>query len=116
MAISKEALSSSAVVLIPHTGAMQCGKVARLDRFVGRRGPNHRRADPGPFDPHRLDEEFDELTIRFEPDSSALWCMVNHTERPCFTPRLLDQIRRFRRASGRAVRRHAERRTCRCAA
>jgi DSF synthase len=94
MAISQEALSSSAVVLTPHAAAMQCSKVARLEHFVGRRGPEYRqRAASGPFDPHRLNEEFDQLTIRFEPELHALWCMVNHPERPCFTPRLLDQIR-----------------------
>jgi DSF synthase len=40
-----------------------------------------------------LHAEFTELTVRFEADQGALWCMFNHTERPCFTPRLLDQIR-----------------------
>ena len=94
MAISQEALSSSAVVLTSNTAAMQYSKVARLEHFVGRRGTEYRhRADPGPFDPHRLNEEFDQLTIRFEPEHHALWCMVNHPERPCFTSRLLDQIR-----------------------
>ena len=40
-----------------------------------------------------LHAEFTELTVRFEADHGALWCMFNHTERPCFTLRLLDQIR-----------------------
>jgi DSF synthase len=69
-------------------------KVARLDQFIARRSLEYRhRAGPRPFDPHRLKDEFDQLTIRFEPDQSALWCMVSHPERPCFTLRLLDQIR-----------------------
>ncbi len=94
MAISQEALSSPAVVLTPNTAAMQYSKVARLEHFVGRRSPEYRhRADPGPFDPHRLNEEFDELTIRFEPEQSALWCMVNHHRAPVLHARLLDQIR-----------------------
>ena len=94
MAISQEASPARPSWLTPHTGAMQCSKVARLEHFVGRRGPEYRhRGDPGPFDPHRLNEEFDQLTIRFEPELHALWCMVNHPERPCFTSRLLDQIR-----------------------
>jgi DSF synthase len=94
MAISQEALSSPAIALTPNTAATQYGKVARLEHFVGRRSPEYRhRADPGPFDPYRLNEEFDQLTIRFEPENHALWCMVNHPERPCFTTRLLDQIR-----------------------
>jgi DSF synthase len=96
MAISQEALSSPAVVLTPTTAAMQYSKVARLEHFVGRRSSDYRyRADPGPFDPHRLNEEFDELTIRFEPEQNALWCLFNHTERPCFTRRFLDQIVRL---------------------
>lgn len=86
MAISKEALPSLARAIdldpIPQT---HDGKIACLHSF--------RRANPGPFDPNRLQDEFDELTIRFEPDQAALWCLVNHTERPCFTQRLLDQIR-----------------------
>ena len=28
-------------------------------------------------------EELEELTIRFEPEQSALWCSFNHTKRPC---------------------------------
>ena len=71
MAISQEALSSPAVVLTPTTAAMQYSKVARLEHFVGRRSSDYRyRADPGPFDPYRLNEEFDELTIRFEPEQT----------------------------------------------
>jgi DSF synthase len=93
MAISKDALSSRAFVLSPNTTGMQQDNVARLEHFVGRRSPEYRhRGGPSPFDLHRLDEEFDELTIRFDPGQSALWCLFNHTERPCFTRRLLEQI------------------------
>jgi DSF synthase len=88
MAISKEALPSLARSTdrdpIDQT---HDGNVACLRSFLGR------RAHAGTFDPHRLQDEFDELTIRFEADQAALWCLVNHTERPCFTQRLLDQIR-----------------------
>jgi DSF synthase len=94
MAIFNEALSIGLGATYPIPPNLDNGKVARLDQFVGRRGADHRqRADTAPFDPYCLDEEFDELTIRFEPDQSALWCLVNHSERPCFTPRLLHQIR-----------------------
>lgn len=94
MAISKEALFSGPGAMHPAPDRTHDGKVARLDEFISRRGADRRhRADGRPFDLHRLHEEFDELTIRFEPDQSALWCLVNHTERPCFTPRLLHQIR-----------------------
>jgi DSF synthase len=94
MAISQEALPSPAVAPALDPTAMSHSKVARLEHFLGRRSAEHRhRAACSPFDPHRLDEEFDQLTIRFEPDQSALWCMVRHPERPCFTSQLLDQIR-----------------------
>ena len=94
MAISNEALSIGLGATHPAPDHTNDSKVARLEHFLGRRGSDHRhRADAIPFDPHQLQEEFDELTIRFEPDQSALWCLVNHIERPCFTPRLLHQIR-----------------------
>jgi DSF synthase len=94
MAIFNEALSIGLGATYPIPPNTEGGKVARLDQFVVRRGADHRqRADTAPFDPYCLDEEFDQLTIRFEPDQSALWCLVNHSERPCFTPRLLHQIR-----------------------
>jgi DSF synthase len=94
MAISQEALPSPCVASTPQTTAAPYSKVARLEHFLGRRSPEHRhRAVCSPFDPYRLHEEFDQLTIRFEPDQAALWCLVNHPERPCFTSRLLDQIR-----------------------
>ena len=96
MAISKEALPSLIVAPAPDLRAMAQDKVARLDHFIGRRGGEHRHGvDPCPFDLHRLNEEFDELTIRFEPEQSALWCLFNHTERPCFTRRFLEQILRL---------------------
>jgi DSF synthase len=94
MAISKEALRSPVIPPHPDAIAPSQDKVARLEQFLGRRSPEHRhRAARAPFDPHRLHEEFDQLTIRFEPDQAALWCMVNHPERPCFTSGLLEQIR-----------------------
>ena len=68
-------------------------KIARLEssraqRRMQARPPLARRLNLG-----ALHAEFTELTVRFEADQGALWCMFNHTERPCFTPRLLDQIR-----------------------
>jgi DSF synthase len=61
-------------------------------------GSRARRTHPRPATTRRLNlgalhAEFTELTVRFEAEQGALWCMFNHTERPCFTPRLLDQIR-----------------------
>jgi DSF synthase len=93
MAISKEALRSLGRTTDLDPIQADDGKVARLEHFIGRRAANSRhRVDTRPFDLHRLDEEFDELTIRFEPEQNALWCLFNQTERPCFTPRFLDQI------------------------
>jgi DSF synthase len=87
MAISKEALPGLARATDPDLTPSDDDKVAHLGSFLGR------RAAAGGFDLHRLQDEFDELTIRFEADQAALWCLVNHTERPCFTPKLLGQIR-----------------------
>jgi DSF synthase len=93
MAIFSEALSIGHGATYAVPDQTDDGKVARLENFLGRRGPDHRhRPDATSFDPHRLQQEFDELTIRFEPEQGALWCLFNHTERPCFTPRFLDQI------------------------
>jgi DSF synthase len=66
-------------------------KVARLESRKARRrvGPLAAR----PLNLGTLHAEFTELTVRFDADLGALWCMFNHAERPCFTPRLLDQIR-----------------------
>ena len=93
MAISNEALSIGPGATNPTPDQTTDSKVARLEHFLSRRGRDHRhRVDTRPFDLHRLAEEFDELTIRFEADQRALWCLFNHTERPCFTPRFLHQI------------------------
>jgi DSF synthase len=86
MAISKEALPNLARAT-DFDPFRTDGKVACLQSFLGR------RVSGGAFDPHRLQDEFDELTVRFEADQAALWCLVKHNERPCFTQRLLDQIR-----------------------
>jgi DSF synthase len=92
MAMSQEAPPSSSLPPTPHMTAESHSKVARLEYFLGRSSPERRPRAGSPFDLHRLDEEFDELTIRFEADQSALWCLFNHSERPCFTPRFLKQI------------------------
>lgn len=93
MAISNEALCIGLGATEPAPRRMTESNVARLEHFLGRRGPDRHGAEARPFDRHQLQDGLDELTIRYEPDLGALWCLVNHTERPCFTPRLLDQIR-----------------------
>jgi DSF synthase len=65
-------------------------KITRLERGLTRRSA---QTGARTFNLSALHAEFTELTVRFEADLGALWCMFNHTERPCFTPRLLDQIR-----------------------
>lgn len=67
-------------------------KIARLDSARSSRGPEHASGIRS-FDFRALQAEFDEISIWFEEDQKALWCMFNHVDRPCFTPRLLDQIR-----------------------
>src|SRR5918996_1480282 len=71
MAICERVAPASAGVVAVTPGLALSGKVAHL----------------GDSRPHR------HPTVRFEADHGALWCMFNHTERPCFTPRLLNQIR-----------------------
>jgi DSF synthase len=68
-------------------------KIARLESGRARRRvrtnpPAGRSSSLG-----ALHAEFTELSVRYDPEQGALWCMFNHAERPCFTPRLLDQIR-----------------------
>ncbi|HSA81445.1 MAG TPA: crotonase/enoyl-CoA hydratase family protein [Geminicoccaceae bacterium] len=47
------------------------------------------------FDLHDLEGHGDALSVRFEAEQGSLWCTFNHDERPCFTPKLLDAIRRL---------------------
>jgi DSF synthase len=80
------------VVNIPPVLPMH-DRVTRLEDSRARRLLPGRPAPARRLNLGALHAEFTELTVRFEADHGALWCMFNHTERPCFTPRLLDQIR-----------------------
>jgi len=80
------------VINVPPTLPMS-DKIARLEgsrvrRRVRANAPATRSSNLG-----ALHAEFTELSVRFDPGQGALWCLFNHTDRPCFTPRLLDQIR-----------------------
>jgi DSF synthase len=92
MAISRERASApnGAPRFSPHLSMH--GNIARLDD-----ARPSRSADQGPhlraLDFRALNAEFDEVTIDFDENQGALWCMFNHAERPCFTPRVLDQIK-----------------------
>ncbi len=84
MAISTKFLPS---LHRPSVQTTSSDKVTRLESFF--RGP---APAPAPLDLATLGAEYDELDIRFEPDQQTLWCTFVHSQRPCFTPRLLQQI------------------------
>jgi hypothetical protein len=76
-------------------------KVARLEHFLGRRSRPSSPAGPKPFDPYRLIKSSTQLTIRFEPDQSALWC-CSTTRAPLLHAAVPRPDPRCRRGSGRA--------------
>lgn len=39
-----------------------------------------------------LDENFNNLHVRFEPELKTLWCYQNHHDRPCFSMGLLEDV------------------------
>ena len=93
MAICERFVPASAGFAAVTQGLPLSGNIAHLGA-----GRAHRHLAVRPTPPRRLNlgalhTEFTELTVRFEADHGALWCMFNHTDRPCFTLRLLDQIR-----------------------
>jgi DSF synthase len=93
MAMCERGVPAAAGVVTVTPAFPMSDKIARLESSRA-----HRRIAIRPTAARRLNlgalhAEFTELTVRFEADHGALWCMFNHTERPCFTPRLLDQIR-----------------------
>jgi DSF synthase len=93
MAMCERVVPAPAGVVNVNPALPMSDKIAHLGGSRARR-----RMGPGvltgrPLNLGALAAEFTELTVRFEADLGALWCMFNHTERPCFTPRLLDQIR-----------------------
>jgi len=73
------------------------GKITSIETFSGLRGPRtERRTDNVvSFDLHDLERNSGTLGVRVDDDLSCLWCTFHHDERPCFTPQLLDEIRRF---------------------
>jgi DSF synthase len=68
-------------------------KIAHLEGSRMRRNVRPMMTTPKTSGLSSLHAEFTELSVRFEPERGALWCLFNHVDRPCFTPRLLDQIR-----------------------
>lgn len=49
---------------------------------------------------HRFDKlkladirrKLDQFTVDYEADTGSLWCSYRHVEKPCYTPKVLDQI------------------------
>jgi DSF synthase len=74
----------------PHTSA-------RIENFPNRheRGRERDRDNIVSFDLRDVEGQSDALGVRFEPEQGSLWCTFNHGQRPCFTPRLLEAIRRL---------------------
>jgi len=68
-------------------------RTACIAPFPNRRGPAADNVVS--FDLHDLEGHTDALSVRFEADQASLWCTFNHDERPCFTPKLLDALRRL---------------------
>ena len=73
------------------------GKITSIEKFAQRRAPTSERRPDNvvSFDLHDLQSETGALGVRFEEDLGSLWCTFHHDERPCFTPQLLEAIRRL---------------------
>jgi DSF synthase len=72
-------------------------RIARIECFPPRheRRPDRGRDNVVSFDLHDLEAQSDALEVRFDADQGSLWCAFNHGDRPCFTPKLLNAIRRL---------------------
>ena len=72
-------------------------RITSIEQFAHRRAPTGERRPDNvvSFDLHDLQAETGALGVRFEEDLGSLWCTFHHDERPCFTPQLLEAIRRL---------------------
>lgn len=43
-------------------------------------------------------KNYEQLTIRYDPDQASLWTYMNPQPRPCFTPTLLSEIRQLQQS------------------
>lgn len=92
MAINSSTLPQCQGLLLDLPARSQ-DNVAQLDLLRAGRHSSRAAADGvQPLRLEALEDHFDELSMRFEADLGILWCSFNHTQRPCFTPRLLEQI------------------------
>jgi DSF synthase len=95
MAISKSLLSARQgdPELAPRRPAH--ATVTFLETFLQRTGPTApaTRSEPRPpVDLAALDGRYQEINLRFEPDSGILWCHQQHRQRPCFSTALLTEV------------------------
>jgi DSF synthase len=95
MALSPRQMPGGSAQPEVHAGALR--KIAQIESFPNRRGPGRVRPRDNvvSLDLGDLEGHSDALEVRFEADQGSLWCAFNHGERPCFTPELLEAIRRL---------------------
>jgi DSF synthase len=95
MALSTRQMLSGSAPLGVRLGGQD--KITRIESFPGRRGAGRDRPSDAAlgFDLRTLEGQSDALQVRFDAEQGSLWCTFNFGERPCFTPRLLDAIRRL---------------------
>lgn len=82
MASKQQALSGDSTIAI-HTASRRAGP----DRKGAANGKDRPRSLPADLG------EFGELELRYDPERRILWYYLTPSERPCFTLRLLDDIR-----------------------
>jgi DSF synthase len=95
MALSTRRTPDGSAQLEVRTGAPR--PIAHIENFPDRHGRSRdrHRDNVVSFDPRDLEGQSDALEVRFDADQGSLWCAFNHGERPCFTPKLLEAIRRL---------------------
>ncbi len=95
MALSTRPMPDGSAQPEVHAGALR--QIAQIESFPHRHGPGRgrRRDNVVSLDLRDLEGQSDALEVRFEADQGSLWCAFNHGQRPCFTPELLEAIRRL---------------------
>lgn len=95
MAMAQPALLDRRSRSIKESRSENGGPAAVEDFALRRARSTSSAASSMPVDLTRLEENFAELTVRFDADQASLWCGFKHTDRPCFTPELLNDIARL---------------------
>ena len=47
------------------------------------------------IDNQSISQFYDYLVTQFDTESGVMWCYANPSPRPCFTPELLSDLRKF---------------------